>query len=66
MSDEKRQQEWFTPKEAAEYLRVSVATIYRLTQQGRLPAYRIGTARRYRREDLDAVPERIQPDGEGD
>jgi excisionase family DNA binding protein len=50
--------EWFTVEEAAEYLRVSRRTIYKLTREGRLPAFRIGRERhrRFRREDLDKVP----------
>jgi excisionase family DNA binding protein len=50
--------EWFTVEEAAEYLRVSRRTIYKLTQEGRLPAFRIGKERhrRFRKEDLDKVP----------
>lgn len=54
-------QEWFTVEEAAEYLRVSKRTIYKLTKEGRLPAFRIGQERhrRFRKEDLDKVPGRI-------
>ena len=50
--------EWFTVKEAAEYLCVSTRTIYKLTHEGRLPAFRIGLKRhrRFRKEDLDEVP----------
>jgi excisionase family DNA binding protein len=50
--------EWFTVEEAAEYLCVSRRTIYKLTEEGRLPAYRIGRVRhrRFRKEDLDKVP----------
>ncbi len=50
--------EWFTVEEAAEYLRVSKRTIYKLTKEGRLPAFRIGKERhrRFRRKDLDKVP----------
>ena len=50
--------EWFTVAEAAEYLSVSKRTIYKLTEDGRLPAYRIGVERyrRFRKEDLDKVP----------
>jgi excisionase family DNA binding protein len=50
--------EWFTVEEAAEYLRVSKRTIYKLTKEGRLPAFRIGQERhrRFRKEDLDKVP----------
>ena len=52
--------EWFTVKEAAEYLCVSRRTIYKLTKEGRLPAFRIGQERhrRFRKEDLDKVPRR--------
>jgi len=51
-------QEWFTVTEAAEYLRVSRRTIYKMTVEGRLPAFRIGRERhrRFRKEDLDKVP----------
>lgn len=51
-------QEWFTVAEAADYLRVSKRTIYKLTKEGRLPAFRIGTERhrRFRKNDLDKVP----------
>lgn len=50
--------EWFTVEEAAEYLRVSKRTIYKLTKDGRLPAFRIGQERhrRFRKEDLDKAP----------
>jgi excisionase family DNA binding protein len=50
--------EWFTVEEAAEYLCVSRRTIYKLTKEGRLPAFRIGNERhrRFRKEDLDKVP----------
>lgn len=50
--------EWFTVEDAAEYLCVSRKTIYKLTKEGRLPAYRLGRERhrRFRKEDLDRVP----------
>ena len=50
--------EWFTVEEAAQYLCVSRRTIYKLTAEGRLPAFRIGKERhrRFRKEDLDKVP----------
>jgi len=50
--------EWFTVEEAAEYLCVSRRTIYKLTKEGRLPAFRIGKERhrRFRKEDIDNVP----------
>jgi len=47
--------EWFTVEEAAEYLCVSRRTIYKLTKEGRLPAFRIGKERhrRFRKGDID-------------
>ena len=50
-------QVWFTPQEAAAYLRISVPTLYRFTAAGRLPCYHVGRSRRYNRADLDAVPQ---------
>jgi len=57
--------EWFTVEEAAEYLRVSRRTIYKLTKDGRLPAFRIGQERhrRFRKEDLDKVPRLADEEG---
>ena len=56
--------EWFTVKEAAEYLCVSKRTIYKLTKEGRLPAYRLGRERhrRFRKQDLDKVPRTAEDD----
>lgn len=50
--------EWFTVEEASQYLCVSKRTVYKLTKEGRLPAFRIGKERhrRFRKEDLDNVP----------
>ena len=60
--------EWFTIEEAAEYLCVSRRTIYKLTQEGRLPAFRIGRERhrRFRKEDLDKVPRAPEDTGSMD
>lgn len=54
--------EWFTVEEAAEYLCVSKRTIYKLTEEGRLPTFRIGQERhrRFRKEDLDKVPRALR------
>jgi excisionase family DNA binding protein len=50
-------QEWMTVAEAMGYLRVSRATLYRLSADGRLPYYTVGSSqdRRFRRRDLDAA-----------
>ncbi len=56
--------EWFTVKEAAEYLCVSKRTIYKLTKEGRLPAYQLGRERhrRFSKQDLDKVPRTAEDD----
>ena len=43
-----------TVREVARYLCVHPNTIYRLAQQGRLPAFRIGSDWRFNRESIDA------------
>lgn len=50
-------QEWFTPAEAATYLRVTRQTIYNYMEDGSLPYYdlKVGRGRRLRRVDLDAL-----------
>ena len=52
--------EWFTPTEAADYLRVSRQTIYNYMDKGILPYYELksGGGRRLRRADLDDLLER--------
>jgi excisionase family DNA binding protein len=60
VKNNEEQQEWFTPAEAAKYLRVSRQTIYAYMNQGLLPYYELksGGGRRLRRADLDALLER--------
>jgi excisionase family DNA binding protein len=50
--------EWLTPVQAATYLQVTRSTVYRWSESGLLPFYDLGTGRgrRFRREDLDAMP----------
>ena len=49
------QQEWFTVSEAAEYLRVSKRTIYKLCEEGILAGHRTSKRGhwRFRKEELD-------------
>ena len=42
-----------TIKQVAEYLQVTERTLYRLAQQGKIPAFKVGNSWRFRREDLD-------------
>lgn len=49
---------WFTAKQAAEYLGVSVGRLHNLVSEGRLPRHgEKGTGLRFRRVDLDAYVE---------
>jgi excisionase family DNA binding protein len=50
--------EWYTIREAAEYLGVSEPTIYRWMKEGLLSFYKIGGATRFAQEGLDAVIEK--------
>lgn len=56
--DEREPQEWFTIREAQEYLRLSRSSIHKLTVAKKLPAYYIGATPRFKRSDLDRVPKR--------
>jgi excisionase family DNA binding protein len=49
---------WLTAEEAAQHLRLSIPTLYRLSARGDLPVYHVGRSRRYRLRDLDALPRR--------
>jgi excisionase family DNA binding protein len=42
-----------TIREVADYLKVTERTLYRLVQEGKLPAFKVGNSWRFRREDLD-------------
>jgi len=42
-----------TIKEVADYLKVTERTLYRLAQEGKIPAFKVGGSWRFRREDLD-------------
>ena len=54
--------DWLRAKEAAEYLKVTPATIYRWCDDGVLPYHELktGGGRRFKREDLDALLTRGQ------
>lgn len=42
-----------TIREVAAYLKVTERTLYRLVQDGKLPAFKVGNSWRFRREDLE-------------
>lgn len=45
--------EFMTAQEVADYLRLDVATIYKLAQAGDIPAAKIGRTWRFRRDLID-------------
>jgi excisionase family DNA binding protein len=48
--------EWFTPAEAAKYIRASRSFIYKLICIGKIPAQRLGDKLwRIRKSDLDSI-----------
>ena len=42
-----------TIREVADDLKVTERTLYRLVQEGKLPAFKVGNSWRFRREDLE-------------
>jgi excisionase family DNA binding protein len=44
---------WLTVKEVARYLKLSPDLIYKLAQQGKIPASKVGTAWRFKKEKID-------------
>ena len=47
------QERWMTVKEVARYLHVSADLIYRLAQQGEIPASKVGGRWRLRKDKVD-------------
>ena len=44
---------WLTVKEVAQYLKLSPDLIYKLAQQGKIPASKVGAAWRFKKEKID-------------
>ena len=51
--DATMQNRWMTLQEVAEYLQLSKDMIYRLAQNGRIPASKVGSRWRFRQERID-------------
>ncbi len=45
---------FLSPKELKDFLGVSILTVYRLIESGKLPAFKIGKSLRFHREDIIA------------
>lgn len=60
------QQEWFTVDEAAQYLRISRRTIYKLCEEGILVGHRTSKRGhwRFRKEELDKALKKGVPEDE--
>ena len=55
-----------TIKEVAEYLHVHTATVYKYAQQGKLPAFKIGSDWRFHKEYIDRwIEEQMNGNGNG-
>ena len=44
---------WLTVKEVAQYLKFSPDLIYKLAQRGKIPASKVGTAWRFKKQKID-------------
>ncbi len=44
---------WLTARELAQYLKISLDMVYKLTQQGKIPVSKVGTLLRFDREEID-------------
>ena len=62
--DAAMQSRWMTLQEVAEYLQLSKDMIYRLAQSGRIPASKVGSRWRFRRERIDSWMEDMAVDSE--
>ncbi|MCP3029426.1 helix-turn-helix domain-containing protein [Halobacillus sp. A5] len=54
------QREIMTVSQVAEYLQLSEMTTYKLVQKGTIPAFKIGTHWRVKKEDLHECIERLK------
>jgi excisionase family DNA binding protein len=55
MKNEKNESVIMTVDEVAAYLKLSKITVYKLTQKGEIPGFRIGSSWRYNRDAIDEI-----------
>lgn len=48
-----RDEKWMTVKDVADYLQMSTETIYRLAQRGEIPASKVASQWRFKKERVD-------------
>ncbi len=54
---------WLTIDELAEYLKLSQTKLYRMAQDGEIPASKIGSQWRFNRKEIDDWATSQRPDG---
>lgn len=53
MNSQQKPERLMTLEEVAEYLRLSIHTVYKMAQRGRIPALKAGKKWRFKKEDID-------------
>jgi len=53
MNNQQKPEKLMTLEEVAEYLRLSIHTVYKMAQKGKIPALKAGKKWRFRKEDID-------------
>jgi excisionase family DNA binding protein len=60
MSNNAFNKEVLTVSQVAEYLQISEMTTYKLVQEGKIPAFKIGRSWRVKKGDLEELIERLK------
>ncbi len=60
MNDNLLEKEIMTINQVAAYLQLSEMTTYKLVQDGKIPAFKIGRSWRVKKSDLDILIERLK------
>ncbi len=60
MKNDYQDKEILTVTQVAEYLQLSEMTTYKLVQEGRIPAFKIGRHWRVKKRDLTALIDKLQ------
>lgn len=60
MNNSAIEKEVLTVSQVADYLQLSEMTTYKLVQEGKIPAFKIGRSWRVKKGDLEALIERLK------
>lgn len=63
MNNSAIEKEVLTVSQVADYLQLSEMTTYKLVQEGKIPAFKIGRSWRVKKGDLEALIERLKKGG---